>query len=196
MPIYVCTAALGRLTPVQKTEIAKGITAIYREETGAPGYLVQVIFYDIAPGNHYVAGRPVPADQICIRCDTRSGKTSKQRTQMVRRIMQDVGRACGATEEAVTVLLCEIPVANIAEHGRVAPSPEEDDRGNTQMTSRRDYLLRMIGSRESAGDYYIGAVGHRLAEREFQDPILAPTKPPTREVFALEPDLGTVNSCR
>ena len=64
MPIYVCTAALGRLTPVQKTEIAKGITAIYREETGAPGYLVQVIFYDIAPGNHYVAGRPAPADQI------------------------------------------------------------------------------------------------------------------------------------
>ena len=45
MPVYVCTAALGRLTPVQKTEIAKSITAIYREVTGAPRYMVQVIFH-------------------------------------------------------------------------------------------------------------------------------------------------------
>jgi phenylpyruvate tautomerase PptA (4-oxalocrotonate tautomerase family) len=127
MPIYVCTAALGRLTPVQKTEIAKGITAIYHEETGAPGYLVQVIFYDIAPGNHYVAGRPAPADQICIRCDTRSGKTNTQKSQMLRRIMQDVARVSGAAEDAVSVLLCELPAANIAEYGRVAPAPGEED---------------------------------------------------------------------
>jgi phenylpyruvate tautomerase PptA (4-oxalocrotonate tautomerase family) len=127
MPIYVCTAALGRLTPVQKTEIAKGITAIYHEETGAPGYLVQVIFYDIAPGNHYVAGRPVPADQICIRCDTRSGKTNTQKSQMLRRIMQDVARVSGGAEDAVSVLLCELPAGNIAEYGRVAPAPGEED---------------------------------------------------------------------
>jgi phenylpyruvate tautomerase PptA (4-oxalocrotonate tautomerase family) len=126
MPIYVCTAALGRLTPVQKTEIAEGITAIYHEETGAPGYLVQVIFYDNAPGNHYVAGRPVSADQIFIRCDTRSGKTDTQKNQMLRRIMQDVARISGAAEDAVSVLLCELPAANIAEYGRVAPAPGEE----------------------------------------------------------------------
>lgn len=79
------------------------------EVTGAPRYMVQVIFHDVAPGNQYVAGRPAPADQILIRCDTRSGKPNEQRTQMVRRIMQDVGRASGAAEDAVTVLLCEIP---------------------------------------------------------------------------------------
>src|SRR5260370_3178390 len=105
MPIYVCTAALGRLTPVQKTEIAKGITAIYHEETGAPGYLVQVIFYDIAPGNHYVAGRPTPAAQICIRSDTRRGKTTKPKSQMLRRIMQHVATAIGAAEHPLSLFL-------------------------------------------------------------------------------------------
>jgi phenylpyruvate tautomerase PptA (4-oxalocrotonate tautomerase family) len=144
MPIYVCTAALGRLTPIQKAEIAQSITAIYHEVTGSPRYMVQVIFHDVAPGNQYVAGRPAPADQILIRCDTRSGKTSKQRTQMVRRIMQDVGRACGATEEAVTVLLCEIPVANIAEHGRVAPSPEEDDAWFSSLPDATRERLRRL----------------------------------------------------
>jgi phenylpyruvate tautomerase PptA (4-oxalocrotonate tautomerase family) len=144
MPIYVCTAALGRLTPVQKTEIAKGITAIYREETGAPGYLVQVIFYDIAPGNHYVAGRPAPADQICIRCDTRSGKTNTQKSQMLRRIMQDVARISGAAEDAVSVLLCELPAANIAEYGCVAPAPGEEDAWFSSLPDALRERLRAL----------------------------------------------------
>jgi phenylpyruvate tautomerase PptA (4-oxalocrotonate tautomerase family) len=42
MPSYVCSAARGRLTSVQKTEIVRCITAIHHEETGAPSYLVQV----------------------------------------------------------------------------------------------------------------------------------------------------------
>ena len=144
MPIYVCTAALGRLTPVQKTEIAKSITAIYHEETGAPGYLVQVIFYDIAPGNHYVAGRPAPADQIFIRCDTRSGKTNTQKSQMLRRIMQDVARVSGAAEDAVSVLLCELPAANIAEYGRVAPAPGEEDAWFSSLPDALRERLRVL----------------------------------------------------
>ena len=127
MPLYACTATSGRLTPAQKTQIAETITAIYHEETGAPGYLVQVIFYDIAPGNHYLAGRPAPADEICIRCDTRSGKTSTEKSQMLRRITQGVAKASGAAEDAVSVLLCELPLANMAEYGRNAPAPGEED---------------------------------------------------------------------
>jgi phenylpyruvate tautomerase PptA (4-oxalocrotonate tautomerase family) len=43
MPTYVCSAATGRLKSDQKAEIARSITAIHYEETGAPGCLVQVI---------------------------------------------------------------------------------------------------------------------------------------------------------
>jgi phenylpyruvate tautomerase PptA (4-oxalocrotonate tautomerase family) len=122
MPIYVCTAALGRLTPVQKTEIAQSITAIYHEVTGAPRYMVQVIFHDVAPGNHYVAGRPAPADQIWFRVDIRGGRTTSRRASCFD-MMQDVGRASGAAEDAVWIYLCDIPAANIAEYGRVLPPP-------------------------------------------------------------------------
>jgi phenylpyruvate tautomerase PptA (4-oxalocrotonate tautomerase family) len=115
MPTYVCSAALGRLTPVQKTEIAQSIAATHHEETDAPRYLVQVIFHDVAPGNHYVAGRLAPADQIWIRADIRGGRTDEQKSRMLRRIMQDVGRASCAAEDAVWIYLCEIPAANIAE---------------------------------------------------------------------------------
>ena len=144
MPTYVCSAATGRLTPVQKAEVVRSITAIHHEETGAPRYLVQVIFYDIAPGNHYVAGRPAPADQICIRCDTRSGKTNTQKSQMLRRIMQDVARISGAAEDAVSVLLCELPAANIAEYGCVAPAPGEEDAWFSSLPDALRERLRAL----------------------------------------------------
>jgi phenylpyruvate tautomerase PptA (4-oxalocrotonate tautomerase family) len=127
MPTYVCSAATGRLTPVQKTEIVHGITVIHHEETGAPSYLVQVIFHDVAPDSHYVAGRPASADQIWVRGDIRAGRTNEQKSRMLRRIMQDVARASGAAEDAVWVYLCDIPAANITEYGRVLPPPGQED---------------------------------------------------------------------
>lgn len=127
MPTYVCSAAGGRLTPVQKAEIVRSITAIHHEETGAPRYLVQVIFYDVAPESHYIAGRPAPANQIWVRGDIRSGRTNGQKSQMLRRIMRDVAKASGAAEDTVWVYLSDIPAVNIAEYGRVLPPPGKED---------------------------------------------------------------------
>jgi len=86
MPTYVCTAAVGRLTLDPKKEIVRSITPIRHEEIGAPRYLVQMVFYDVAPDSHYVAGRPAPANQIWVRGDIRGRRTSEQKSQMLRRV--------------------------------------------------------------------------------------------------------------
>jgi phenylpyruvate tautomerase PptA (4-oxalocrotonate tautomerase family) len=144
MPIYVCSAATGRLTPVQKTEIARSLTDIYHEVTGAPRYFVHVVFHDVPLGNNYVAGRPAPADEILIRDDTRSGKTNEQKSLMIRRIIQDVARASGAAEDAVTVILCEIPAENTAEYGRVLGPAEEDDAWFSSLPEALRERLRSL----------------------------------------------------
>jgi phenylpyruvate tautomerase PptA (4-oxalocrotonate tautomerase family) len=127
MPTYVCSASAGRLTPAQKADIVNSITTIHHEETGAARYLVLVIFQDIAPGNCFLGDRPAPADQIWIRGDIRSGRTSEQKSQMLRRIMQDVGKACGAPEDAVWVYLSDLPAENLTEYGRILPAPGKED---------------------------------------------------------------------
>jgi hypothetical protein len=45
-------APAGRPMLVQKTEIARGITAIHHEKTGAPRYLIQVIFLHRRAASH------------------------------------------------------------------------------------------------------------------------------------------------
>lgn len=127
MPTYVCSATSGRLTPVQKAKISRSITAIHHEETGAPRYLVQVIFCDLAPDSHYVAGQLARADQIWVRGDIRGGRTNEQKKRMLQRIMQSVAGDSGAAEDAVWVYLCDIPASNVAEYGRVLLPPGQED---------------------------------------------------------------------
>jgi phenylpyruvate tautomerase PptA (4-oxalocrotonate tautomerase family) len=142
MPNFVCSAPLGRLMPVQKTAIAQKITDIHHEETGGARYMVEVIFHDLASPN--IAGRPAPADQICIRGDTRSGKTNEQKNQMVGRLMRDVARASGGSEEAVSVVLCELPAANFVHYGRVVPAPGEEDAWFSSLPDALQERLRRL----------------------------------------------------
>ena len=144
MPTYVCAAAAGRLTRDQKTEIVRRITAIHHEETGAPRYFVQVIFHDVAAGSHFVAGRPVPADQIWVRGDIRAGRTDQQKTQMARRIMHDVSKASGAAEETVWVYLCEIPAGNITEYGSLMPLPGSENAWFASLPESLKERLRSL----------------------------------------------------
>jgi phenylpyruvate tautomerase PptA (4-oxalocrotonate tautomerase family) len=107
-----------------------------------PRYLVQVIFYDLAPDSHYVAGQPAPADQIWVRGDIRGGRTNEQKSQMLRRIMQGVGRASGAAEEAVWVYLCDIPA--VAEYGRVLLPPGQENAWFSSLPDAMRERLRPL----------------------------------------------------
>jgi phenylpyruvate tautomerase PptA (4-oxalocrotonate tautomerase family) len=126
MPTYVCSTAAGRLTPTQKTDIVRCITTVHHEEADAPRYLVQVIFYEVASGNHYIAGEPARPDQIWIRGDLRSGRTEEQKGKILRRILQGVAKSAAAAEEAVWVYLSDIPATNISEYGRILPHPVDE----------------------------------------------------------------------
>jgi phenylpyruvate tautomerase PptA (4-oxalocrotonate tautomerase family) len=97
------------------------------EETGAPRYLVQVIFYEVASGNHYIAGELARPDQIWIRGDIRNGRSEEQKGKILRRILQGVANSAAAAEEAVWVYLSDIPATNIAEYGRILPLPGSED---------------------------------------------------------------------
>jgi hypothetical protein len=83
-------------------------------------------------------------DQIWIRSDIRGGRTNEQKTQMLRRIMQDVGRASGAAEDTVWVYLCDIPAANIVEYGRVLPLPGEEDAWFSSLPDAMREKLRSL----------------------------------------------------
>ena len=123
MPTYACSAAAGLLSPSQKERIVQSITKIHHEEANAPAYLVQVIFHDLAVGNHWIAGAPAPTGQIWVRGDIRAGRTEEQKARMLERILADVAGIAETVPENVWVYICDIPATNIAEYGSILPTP-------------------------------------------------------------------------
>jgi phenylpyruvate tautomerase PptA (4-oxalocrotonate tautomerase family) len=126
MPTYVFSTEAGRLTQSQRLDIVRSLTTIHAEETGAPRYLVQVVFHDVQPHSLYVGGEAAPAGQVWIRGDIRSGRTAAVKRRMIERILYDVCAATGIAEEEVWVYICDIPADNIAEYGRVLPPPGDE----------------------------------------------------------------------
>ena len=79
MPTYIVAAAAGRLHSDMKRAIASGITKSHSDSTGAQSFFAQVIFQDIADGNHYLGGSPLRSDQIFVHGHIRAGRTLQQK---------------------------------------------------------------------------------------------------------------------
>lgn len=123
MPTYACSTAAGQLTQSQREEIMKRITDVHAEVTGAPRYLVQVVFYDLQPHAHFIGGEAASAGQIWIRADIRSGRTDEQKKQIMERILKAVTEATKVPPEDIWVYISDIPASSVAEYGRVLPAP-------------------------------------------------------------------------
>jgi phenylpyruvate tautomerase PptA (4-oxalocrotonate tautomerase family) len=92
MPTYVCYAEADCLTPDQKTQIAKAITAAHSEEMAAPRYLVQVLFQEFKQADVFIGGQSTSDKQIWVRGDVRIARSDTQRLALQSRIATEVGQ--------------------------------------------------------------------------------------------------------
>lgn len=126
MPTYVCWTRAGQLSPDQRRRIAKSITEIHHEVGRAPRYFVQVIFNELQPHSHFVAGEEAEPSHIWIRADIRSGRTQEQKSQLMTRIADDVCAIAGAPRENIWVYISDIPGTSVMEFGHILPPPGEE----------------------------------------------------------------------
>ena len=144
MPTYAVTAA-GRITQDQRAAIARALTAIHHEEARAPRYLVQVVFYDLPTGSHYIGGEPAAVGQIWVRADIRAGRTQDQKSRMLERVVAEVGAVTGTPAEEIYVYINDIPAGNIIEWGRILPEPGVEEAWQGTLPTAIGERLRRIG---------------------------------------------------
>ena len=105
---------------------------------------MQVVFYEVQPGSQYIGGESAPAGQMWIRGDIRSGRTEDVKRKMIERLLDDVCRVTDAAKKDVWVYISDIPASNIAEYGRVLPTPgQETDWLATFPEGLRNKLLAL-----------------------------------------------------
>jgi len=121
MPTYTCTAAAGLLDAARKAALARAVTRAHCELTGAPTQFAQVVFQDVAPGDHFIGGVPLGHDHVFVYGRIRAGRSAQVREALIRRLVVDVATAAGIDPFGVWVYLLELPPAAMVEFGRVLP---------------------------------------------------------------------------
>ena len=115
MPLYRCQCPNETLTPQARAQIARSITDIHCDVTGAPEIFVHVFFLDTGAGSpHYVTG------------SSRAGRTDEQKQGLRDRIAAAYAEAAGLASEDVTVTTMDVPAQWIMEGGAVMPEPGEE----------------------------------------------------------------------
>ncbi len=123
MPTYTVTAPAGRLSAEHKTDIAAAITRVHNAVTGAPTYFAQVIFVDVQPGNYFIGGVPLAADQVFVHGQIRAGRTTADKDKLIAGMLQAVAVAAAVPQYAVWVYILDLVPRQMVEFGHVLPEP-------------------------------------------------------------------------
>ena len=77
MPTYTVKYSNFELSKEKKKKVAKGITKVHSEVTGANTYFAQVIFQQIKKNSHFMGGKSAKGKEIFLNGQIRAGRTSK-----------------------------------------------------------------------------------------------------------------------
>ena len=149
MPTYTVTCPAGRLSGEHKRLIAAKITSAHSQGTGAPMFFAQVIFSEVAEGDHYLGGEPLSGDQIFIHGQIRAGRSAQIKTDLMMRIVGDVGAATGIPPGRIWVYISELPPNQMVEFGRVLPEPGAEEAWTSAMPAEDRARLEKLGRKLS-----------------------------------------------
>jgi len=125
MPFYNCNVPAGSLTDSQKDELARAITRIHAEVTGAPPALVHVIYNELAAADSYTAGEP--SSDTIITGHIRAGRSDADK----QRLLREVAGACAAIAhrplDTIAIFVRDVPPKYILESGEIVPELGEED---------------------------------------------------------------------
>lgn len=126
MPTYTVIAPEGCLTNEKRSNIAREITRIHHETTGAPAHFAQVIFHDIAPGKYFVGGQPLHGKHVFVNGQIRAGRTAESKDALIGQMLVAVARAAELPQSHVWVYVSDLMARQMAEFGNVLPEPGEE----------------------------------------------------------------------
>jgi phenylpyruvate tautomerase PptA (4-oxalocrotonate tautomerase family) len=125
MPIYQCSTSKN-LSPETKAAIAREFTRIHIEWTAAPEAFVNVVFYDLPLGSHFLAGA-VRENGTLINAIVRAGRTLETRQALLKSLSAAWSRLAGQPERNLVIRIEEADAATILEAGLIMPQPGEEN---------------------------------------------------------------------
>jgi phenylpyruvate tautomerase PptA (4-oxalocrotonate tautomerase family) len=145
MPTYHCTSPAGLLDAAKKSAIAAAITRVHNAVTGAASFFAQVIYTDVAKGNHFMGGAPLSSDQIFVHGFIRAGRSVPDRQKLVTELVSAIADLSGLSKKLVWVYVTEIPARQMAEYGHVLPEPGDEKAWLDALPAEDRAYMQSVG---------------------------------------------------
>ncbi len=120
MPLYRCRVAEGLTSYDQRLSIAKDVTRIHCDVTGAPPTFVHTFFAEDDTGELPDGVKAVLFGSI------RSGRTDEQKQRLVDEMTAAMAQTLGLGGGEVVVTTVDVPARWVMEGGEVMPEPGEE----------------------------------------------------------------------
>lgn len=117
MPLYLCSSAKNLIAEERKPAIAKELTHIHCDVTGAPSSFVHVFF--VAPDD-------ASEGSVSLFGSIRGGRSDDQKTAITSRMSDAVARLADLDPATVSMGTVDVPAKWAMEGGDIMPEPGEE----------------------------------------------------------------------
>jgi phenylpyruvate tautomerase PptA (4-oxalocrotonate tautomerase family) len=124
MPFYTVTAPKNSITADQKRALAKAITRVHADVTGAPESFVHVTFLNPSSDDWFSGGEP--GQGFRVDGQIRAGRSDADKQRLLRELSKVSVDITGFDASRVDASLTDIPAKFITEGGRIAPEPGQE----------------------------------------------------------------------
>ena len=124
MPVYEFVAPTGAATLDHRAEIARAVTRVHCEVTGAPAHYVHCSFTEAPGGSMFVSGEETSSPRMIGLI--RSGRSKQLRGRLLHGLADAWSEITGEAKDALAIFLYEVPGANCLEYGSIMPEASED----------------------------------------------------------------------
>ena len=121
MPTYFVNSSNLKIEKKIKEKLAKKITNIHNEATGANKYFAQVIFNKTKLGDHYMGGKTVSKPEIFIYGHIRSGRTAKVKNKLLTSLREVIRKNTRLKKDNIWVYILDLKPNQMIEYGELLP---------------------------------------------------------------------------
>ncbi|MEM8767418.1 MAG: tautomerase family protein [Pseudomonadota bacterium] len=131
MPLYICNSKRGAVDAAAKEKIARDITDIHCEVTGAPEIFVHVVFFEES------AQFPLGESTLAVRGTIRKGRSSEQKERIAGAVKESLMQHGRVAPEHTHAEIRETPASWVLEGGEIMPEPGEEAAWFAAQEERR-----------------------------------------------------------
>ena len=131
MPIYRCVIQQNRLSAELKRNIAREITRVHSEVTGAPESFVDVIFEETRRGDWFTGGEL--SSRSIIQAHIRAGRTDEQKARLMSALSRTWKQVTGQAEQDLEITITDFLAKHIMRGGLLLTEAGEEQQWLDQL---------------------------------------------------------------